>query len=492
MLNNLLNRFGALFLTIILTRFLQPELFGIYSLTLSIILVLTTFTDLGINGALTKYISNALSKNNKLLARSYFKYLLKIKSFISIITAITLGSLAYPISHFIFQKPELFLPLLAGSVFLLFAPIAGLFESFFFITKKVKFAVRAEIIRQTFRIILSITSILVFTQINPVAGIFLAFTLSSLFFTSYALKYTYQKCNYLFKKRTIKIERKRLLKFVSYLSISSIGIIFLGSIDTLMLGLFVGNEYIGFYKVAINLTISFAAILNLAAVLLPNFSEDNMKKAQKLLKKVTRYISLIAIPCILGLVILGKETIRIIYGPEYLIAFYPLLILLPLALINPLIKVIITFFNGQEKANLPAKAVIITTLSNILLNYLFIKTLIPYGDALAILGAAIATLLSQVIFIIILIFQIKKETKKKLLRPIINQISPQLISAIIMLIPLVMILKVFNLSGFYKIILIPLGVVIYIISLILFKGIKVKEIKELSKSLLRIKTRKKQ
>jgi len=75
----LISRVGGLIFSIILARMLLPNLFGIYSLALSIVLIILTLTDLGVGGTLMRYISEALGKRNRILARSYFKYLVKLK-----------------------------------------------------------------------------------------------------------------------------------------------------------------------------------------------------------------------------------------------------------------------------------------------------------------------------------------------------------------------------------------------------------------------------
>jgi stage V sporulation protein B len=486
-LKNIFNRLGGLALTILLTRLLLPDLFGVYSLTLSIIMILIIFTDLGINNALTRYVSNALSKNNKTLARSYFYFFTKIKIYISILMAVSLASLAYPLSEFIFQKSELFWPLLAGSAFILLSPIAGIFDQFFFITKKIKSAVKAEIIFQFGRLIFVTIAITVFTQINPVAGIFLGLTIGSLIFTSYAFNYTYKKCKFIFENKRTEIERKKLIKFLSYLTISSIGLIFLGSIDTLMLGFFVKNSYIGFYKIAISLIITIAAILNLTSVLLPTFAESTFKKTKNIFEKSIRYISLITIPALTGIIILGREIITLIYGKAYLPGFYPLIILSPLILLTPLRQIFITLFNGTEKPKFPAKAVIYTTLINIILNYILIKYLATINQTGAIIGAAIATLISQTIFLMILTQKTKKVFKISIKKSMMKGIIKPLIASLIMAGCLIVIIKFTGISGWIKILLIPIGILIYLPTLIILKGISLEESKHLINSIIKRK-----
>ncbi len=53
----LIGNIAGIMLTIILARLLHPELFGIYHLVLAVGFLLLTFTDLGINGALVRYVA---------------------------------------------------------------------------------------------------------------------------------------------------------------------------------------------------------------------------------------------------------------------------------------------------------------------------------------------------------------------------------------------------------------------------------------------------
>jgi len=67
-----------IFVIIVLARFFGPELFGIYNLALSVILMMLIFSDLGINSAAIRFIAKALRKNQRNKASSYFRYLFKV------------------------------------------------------------------------------------------------------------------------------------------------------------------------------------------------------------------------------------------------------------------------------------------------------------------------------------------------------------------------------------------------------------------------------
>jgi len=73
-----ISRAGALIFTVVLVRIFSPEKFGIYTLALSIAMIFLSFTDLGVEQTMMKYVSSEINKNKKKTA-AYFKFLLKLK-----------------------------------------------------------------------------------------------------------------------------------------------------------------------------------------------------------------------------------------------------------------------------------------------------------------------------------------------------------------------------------------------------------------------------
>ena len=79
LLSSIIFKFGGLIFTIIIARMLLPELFGVYSLVLSIITLFLVFADLGLSDTLLRYLSLSIGKKKISQARSYFRFLLRIK-----------------------------------------------------------------------------------------------------------------------------------------------------------------------------------------------------------------------------------------------------------------------------------------------------------------------------------------------------------------------------------------------------------------------------
>jgi len=109
--NTLVSKIGSLLFTIILARLLMPELFGLYSLALSTIVIFSFFTDLGTGQTLIRFLSREISKNRMSKAKSYVTYLFKIKFLITSGIFILFLLLVKPLSIY-YQKP-IFLILLS-------------------------------------------------------------------------------------------------------------------------------------------------------------------------------------------------------------------------------------------------------------------------------------------------------------------------------------------------------------------------------------------
>ncbi|MEM0351337.1 MAG: oligosaccharide flippase family protein, partial [Archaeoglobaceae archaeon] len=117
----------SLLVIIFLARILKPELFGIYSLSIAIISLFLILADLGINSATTRYIAEAISKNDKSLAASYSRFFLSLKLLLSFLIVFFVLLLSPKLSE-IFDKP-IKEPLMVLSLFLFFISINNLFNA---------------------------------------------------------------------------------------------------------------------------------------------------------------------------------------------------------------------------------------------------------------------------------------------------------------------------------------------------------------------------
>ncbi len=107
----LIGNLAGLVILIYVARVLKPELFGIYSLAISIAFLLMTFTDLGINATVVRYVAYAHGKADVELVRGYIRSLGKFKVFLVLLVASALFLFSDILAIQVFDKPALSLPL---------------------------------------------------------------------------------------------------------------------------------------------------------------------------------------------------------------------------------------------------------------------------------------------------------------------------------------------------------------------------------------------
>lgn len=203
---------------------------------------------------------------------------------------------------------------------------------------------------------------------------------------------------------------KAILKRSAPMAISAASFLLMQSLDVLMLKQFENYTIVAVYSVAVKLTLLLSvALASVNAVLGPKIAEDynrgdNMALAVKV-KKSTRLIFLATAPAIVVLA-LGAEWILSWFGPTYVAAKTPLLILLMGQGVNTLCGSVGVYLNMTSKQ----KAFQWIVASALLLNVALNAYLIPvYG----ITGAAWATSSSMMAWNIIAVIYVYKRDRIK-------------------------------------------------------------------------------
>jgi O-antigen/teichoic acid export membrane protein len=153
MSTSIMAKIGALIFTIIIARLLMPELFGLYSIVLAVIMTFVLFSDLGFGSAIVRFVSKELGRNKKAKAKSYAVYFLRIKIFLMFITTIVLIIISRYLSNNIFNKP-VFLGLIAGALYLIIIGFSDILEQLLLSTNSFRNILWKEITFQTLRIVL--------------------------------------------------------------------------------------------------------------------------------------------------------------------------------------------------------------------------------------------------------------------------------------------------------------------------------------------------
>jgi len=423
-LTNLVAKTGSLIFTIIIARLLLPELFGLYSLALSTIIIFAAVSELGIGQTLTRFVSKFLGKGKKGKAKAYTFYLAKIKIFLIIFSVILLLALSRFISDVMYQKP-IFLALLAGVFYIIFMQILGTFRSILIATNSFKEIFHNEIILQAFRVVLVPLAVLlslkyVLTDEKLLFYVFISLSAVYLIAAMLLGLVTIKKSDFLEKEKLKKTrqtsqtnltknEKKGANKFLIAMAALALSGIFFANIDKVMLGYFVQAEFIGHYTAALSLIGGISLFLSFTAlVLLPIFSRMKGKRLEIALKKSKNLIFILSIATFIFTLLFAPVIISIIYGSEYALAINILRLFSLLFIFLPLIALYQTYYISQGKPKKIAKLLIISTILNIFLNYILITSLLPYGHLAAVYGASIATIISKGFYLGGLVLRRKK------------------------------------------------------------------------------------
>ena len=466
-------KLGGLIFTIIIARMLLPELFGMYALVLSIVTLILTFGELGIGGTAVRYISDSLGKANKIEARSYTRFFIKKKIILTIISVIILLAISKYLSYSIYENPLIFYPLIFSCLFIISDSFREFISIFFVINKNMKPIIFLDLVFQILKILFSIFALLIFSNVFKLSGIFLAFFGASFITVILSILVLLKKDKDLFFGKIVKINRSRVNSYWKFLILTSITLTLFGSIDTLMIGRFVPMEYLGYYRAAISLSVVIASLLSLSGIFLPIFTQIHGERFRRGFYKTMKYLLILSIPSTTGILFLGKDLIKLIYGSEYLGGVIPFYFLAPLIITAPLISLYLVLFKSKEKPKILSKAVLISLISNIFLNVVAIF-IFKENPLYLIAGIALATILSRIIFLIILILNSKKKFNLKIKE--IESKKPLFASGVMALF-LILYNQFLELNLILGALEIILGVVIYLGVLILIKGLTEQDLK---------------
>jgi len=401
---------GSLAFIVVIARYLKPEGFGLYNLTLAIALIFIILVDAGINPAVLRYVSYSLGRKNKSQASSYVRYILRLKLKFLLGAAVILISLAYPLSFFVFDKPELFVPILIISLYMIVISLGSFFGRIFYAIKRVKYIALIHFVFQITRLAFAILVFALLTEKDYLVGLLSAIVLVNIISLGIMLVLIKRSAGYLLKKnKEVKIDKKRVWSFIGYLTIGGISGAFLGYIDILMLGTFLSSSFVGYYSAAISLVFNISGLLIVSSVLLPVFTQLKKNQIRNAFDKVYKYSCLLAIPAVFGILVLGKYFIRIVFGADYSSANLPFKFLSFLIFSAVLTSLLVSLFSAREKPKYFVKVLIITSFANILLNYILIRSLLNISAIWATAGAAIATLISRYSYLFALVFIAKRE-----------------------------------------------------------------------------------
>ena len=414
----IIRSFGVLLLfgfTLFITNFYSAEDVGRYDFVRSTIMVLGGLALMGTNQSIIYYSGRLKARNSVESIRIiYFKML-------RIIFALSLIILFLFIVFFnLFGINEIFTG--SESIYLIRNTILTVF--FFSLTMLNIDTIRAlnkTILSEMYRSIFRYLPIFLF-------AIILLFTnYQSLLVEAYLLGFVLLSCLSSIKvfrllaklgKLTNNSEKftvKQIFRTSYPMALSAIAYFIMQSIDIIILSMYKGFEEIAYYSVSVKLAmLTTLALMSVNIVIAPRIAEiyekKEMQTLQKLIKRSTRIIFLIS-ACALGVLFLFSEEILSLFGKDYTTANNALLFLLSAQFFNSVSGPGAIYLNMTGRQRTLNKILLFGLTINISLNFYLIPIEEAYGG---VNGAAIATLVSLIIWNMIIVMQIYFKDKIKI------------------------------------------------------------------------------
>lgn len=276
----------------------------------------------------------------------------------------------------------------------------------------------------------------------------------------------------LFAKRSQPWNFKRHIKPMAMVYLMNFIISIYVQLDTVMLGFMSSAKNVGYYSSGLKINkMLLSLVTSLGAVLLPRLSyyiANNMKDDfNRLLKRSFEVIWILCLPIVAALMLLSKEIIVLFAGNQYLPASICIIITAPVILFIGLTNIFgiqILYPLGRDKE------VVYSVTAGAILAFLLNLLLIPY---FAHVGAAIATLISELIVLIIQIIVISKEYR--ILMPF-HTIFKYIVATILLTILIIIIKLIITTFWLRLTIAIPIGILLYFVTLLIIKETLVIEI----------------
>ncbi|WP_297980430.1 flippase [uncultured Methanobrevibacter sp.] len=433
--------------TILIARYLGVNDYGILSFAISFTVLLGMGTDIGMSTFATRELSQDKSKTQKYINNVIpFKIVLSIVLFF--VTAILLYLLGY-------NKLVIEVTLLISleTIFICMIKfIGGVFQAY----ENQKYNSIGEIISSLFLLIFSLIS--VWFDLGLIA-IALSYTLAYGIFLVHMVIKMKKHCGlpkFEFDWEFWKITAKRSIPFG--LSIFFYTVYF--SIDVVMIQFLAGEYATGIYNSAYKIVSVFAAFYVIYQyVIFPLMSklyteDSNLLKLS--FEQSFKYSLLILLPISIGVYFYSPYIINLIYSSEYALASPVMQILIWTVVFLFINGVATSLLNSIGKELEVTKIYVVAAAFNIVLNYIMIP-IFSYN------GAAITTVLSEILILVLMMYSISKTEYKpdfSMVKTAVKLVFSSLILAAVLY--------------FLKVSLwlaIPIGLVVYIIGLFLTKSI---------------------
>nr|WP_279233259.1 flippase [Hathewaya massiliensis] len=239
------------------------------------------------------------------------------------------------------------------------------------------------------------------------------------------------------------------------------------NVDTIIIGFLRSDSELALYSTGYKIIFFLISLISIIYIpIFPNlisyYSNKEFEKLKELLSYLSKIIVMIAVPIFIGSIMLSKEIIVFLFKERYLDSYVSFNILSFYILILFFREIYAYSLNAWGKEKVYLKIVSISSLLNLILNFILIP---KFG----INAAAITTVISEILNFILMRKVASSEIKITYSKYFIKIIPSVLV--------MILFIKVF--SPFHVLIKIIGTIIVYFISILVFRYISIEEIKKI-------------
>jgi len=390
---------AALFLnflsSILLARMLDKELWGVLSVCLTVASFLTSISDIGLNSTITYYSSRFSRKGLYGTLKHYLNVLVKYKMIIIFALSAFIFVFADPMSDFFhIQGGGIYFRITAA--FFLISNVFTFIDQILVGLQWFKESTVTSVLNNLLKLMMSAALVFLGFGVNgAIVGYTIALVIATAIQTYMLRKIITHK-----EAKGGPIDIKEMFTFGLYIGVAQVALTLSLWTDSIMIGFMLGSIQVGIYKIALSMA-SYAALI-IGIVNRVNFSVFvvHKKDSAEDFAKVMLYGGAFALPMMAGLSMLSPDIIRIFYGEQYIDSAMPLALLSYIIFDGLVFGALVSLFTAHKQT----KAVGVSSFAGYVMNVLMNLFMIPL---FGILGAAIASVLSRIGGLIVLLLNRK-------------------------------------------------------------------------------------
>lgn len=394
---------------IIIARLYGAAVLGIVAVIQSFLMLATLFSVLGINVSILRLIPEHRVKYSLSSAFELYRKARYIILCTSLITGVLLFLHSHIIADKVFSKPHLTYYVGLAALFVVFRAMMVLHTQAVRGLKRIRMFAFMQILPQCVNLsLLILLSIFIHSSSVPVYALLGGVAVTGIL-GWIIMEYTFQK----------EIHPQDPVKPVPVWTILSISLpmlitgamsLIMDEAGVILLGMFRTEAEVGYYAIAVKLaTLTTIILVAVNAMAAPKFSElfhsGDMDALFHVAKKSAKLIFWTTAPLLVGFVVLGRPVLRILFGPEFVLAYPALLLLAWGQFVNAFSGSTEFFMNMTGNQNMLKNIMLFSTVITIGLNV----ALIP---VIGISGAASATMAGLVSWNIMALICIKAKFGK--------------------------------------------------------------------------------